>query len=79
MTPSMPVVCHEIEIIGDYYPDPQRDLKIRSPRTIWELYKDYIGVLMGLYRGSNLWILPGVWVGIAEANSAIEVWRGTCL
>ena len=35
------------------YPDPQRDLKIRSPRTIWECFKDYIGVIMGLYRGSN--------------------------
>ena len=40
-------------------PDPQRDLKIRSPRT--KVYKDYIGVVMGLYRGYNFWILPGVW------------------
>ena len=24
------------------------------------LYKDYIGVIMGLYRGSNFKILPGV-------------------
>ena len=35
-------------------PRPQRDRKIRSPRTIWTLYKDYIGVLMGVYRGSNV-------------------------
>ena len=34
------------------YPDPQRDLKIRSPRTIWEIM-DYIAVIMGLYRGSK--------------------------
>ena len=30
------------------YPDPQKNLKIRSPRTIGEiikLYKDYIGVI----------------------------------
>ena len=33
---------------------PKRDLKIRSPRTIYgKIYKDYIGVRMGLYRGSN--------------------------
>ena len=35
------------------YPDPQKDLKIRSPRIMGELYKDHIGVIMGLYRGSN--------------------------
>ena len=34
-------------------PDPQKDGKIRSPRTRGELYKAYIGVIMGLYRGSN--------------------------
>ena len=34
-------------------PDTQKDLKIRSPRTIGELSKDYIGVIMGLYRGPN--------------------------
>ena len=28
------------------YPDPQRDLKIRSPSTIWEM-------IYGLYRGHN--------------------------
>ena len=38
----------------DGFPDPQKDQKIRSPRTIrGELYKDYIGAIMGLYRGSN--------------------------
>ena len=35
-------------------PDPQKDLKIRSNRTIGgKSYKDYTGVIMGLYRGSN--------------------------
>ena len=34
-------------------------------RALWEIiYKDYIGVIRGLYRGSNFWILPGVWVVI---------------
>ena len=38
------------------HPDPQRDLEIR---TIWKLYTDYIGVIMGLYnRGSNFWVPP---------------------
>ena len=27
-----------------------------------ELYKEYLGVILTLYRGSILWILPGVWV-----------------
>ena len=47
---------------GHTYPDPQRDLRNRSPRTILDFFKDYIGAIMGLYRGSNFWILPGVWV-----------------
>ena len=34
----------EANYIG--FRDPQRNIKIRSPRTIWELYKDYIGVIM---------------------------------
>ena len=32
----------------------QRDLKIRSPEPYGKLYRDYVGVIMGLYRGSNL-------------------------
>ena len=33
---------------------PQRDLKIRSPRTIMgNSIRIIIGVIMGLYRGSN--------------------------
>ena len=48
--------------IQTIYLDFQKDLKLRSPRTIGEIYKDYIGVVMGLYRGSNFEILPGVWV-----------------
>ena len=51
------------------YPDPQKDLKIRSPRTIGELYKDYIGAIKGLYRGSNFKILPRVWVGHVAVRS----------
>ena len=32
---------------------PKRDLKIRSPEPYGKLYKDDIGVIMGLYRGFN--------------------------
>ena len=35
-----------ISLAMSSYPDPQRDLKIRSPRTIWE-------IILGLYRGYN--------------------------
>ena len=47
-------------------PDPQRDLKIRSLEPYGKLYKDYIGFIMCLYRGSNFSILPGVWVHISD-------------
>ena len=36
------------------------------------LYKDCVRVIMGLYRGSNFSILPGVWVVILVAVSAVE-------
>ena len=36
-----------------HYPDPQRDLKIRSLGSYGKLSRDYIGVTMGLYGGSN--------------------------
>ena len=35
------------------FPDPQKDLTSRSHGTMGKLYKGYIGVIMGLYRGSN--------------------------
>ena len=40
---------------------PQKDLEIRSLEPYGKLYKDYIGVIKGLYRGSTFEILPGVW------------------
>ena len=46
-------------LLEDPCPDPQKDLQIRSPRTMGG---NYIGVIRGLYRGSNFLILPGVWV-----------------
>ena len=55
---------HRKTLSPTWRPDPQRDLRIRSPRTIWEIIRDYGGVIMGLYRGSNFWILPGVWVSL---------------
>ena len=33
--------------------DPQKDLKVDPLEPYGRLYKDYIGVTMGLYRGSN--------------------------
>ena len=39
---------------------PQKDLKVRSPRTIGEII--YGLYRIGLYRGSNFRILSGVWV-----------------
>ena len=35
------------------FPDPQRDLKNGSLEPYGKIYKDYIGVRMGLHRGSN--------------------------
>ena len=46
---------------GNSIPDPQRDLKLDPLEPHGILYKDSIGVIMGLYRGSNFQILPGVW------------------
>ena len=34
-------------------PDPRRDLKLDPLEPCGKLYKDYIGIIMGLYRGSN--------------------------
>ena len=38
---------------GKDWPDPQKDPKIGSLEDYRELYSNYIGVIMALYRGSN--------------------------
>ena len=46
---------------GDSLPRPQKELKTRSSRTIWESVQGLCRLILGLYRVSNFYILPGVW------------------
>ena len=55
------------------YPDPKRLLKSDPLEPYGKLYKDYIGVIKGLYRGYNFQILLGVWVGLGITGSMLAI------